>query len=140
VLNGYLARRHPAAVARPTCDDGREVTSMRRPYREFQAIKAVARVLAEERAEEWTMASVEENRKKAVSAGYAELWAGAGLRGRTPRRAVVCPAKIVAHSPDPELRRLGQEQAQEAHATWGPCCPCRRGFVPAWTITPKNSR
>lgn len=113
---------------------------MRRPYRQFQALKALARGLAEQRAEEWTSAGIEMNRERAVSMGHAELWSGAGLRGRTPRQAVICPAKMVARSPDAELRRLGQDQARESHAVWGACCPCRRGFTPAWTITPKSER
>lgn len=114
------------------------------PYAEYRrrqdAVMAVAQAMAEARAEEWTRATVEQERERAVVIGRATLWSGAGLRGRTPRQAVICPARMVAGSPDPKLRQLGREQAAESHAVWGACCPCRRGFVPAWTVTPKSER
>ena len=117
-----------------------EATTMRRSYAEFLAVKAVARALAQVRADEWTPRAVEQQRERAVVVSHAELWGGAGLKGRTPSQAVVCPARMTARHPDQELRRLGREQADESHAIWGPCCPCRKGFVPARTVTPKNKK
>ncbi|MDX6768947.1 MAG: hypothetical protein SF051_05400 [Elusimicrobiota bacterium] len=110
---------------------------MRRSYREHLAIKAVARAIVEARAEEWSPLLVERERVRAKRASRADEWGGIALRGRTPSRSVVCPARMTRRHPDPKLRQLGQEQADALHAAWGPCCACRQGFVPARMVTPR---